>query len=162
MSIENIYSYIEYLNFAVDQLEDAVNVRVEENNQLRQSLAEMQVMTHTLGESLDRADARAQLAEGQLQNRQDIVIAQTKQISSLQAQLQDLTKRLADVPAPALAASQVKAKAAEPQDDLFGNWTAGTPQPKAKVANDQNALLLAKKLDSTIDKVQRLIAAQGK
>lgn len=41
-----------------------------------------------------------------------------------------------------------------PQHDLFGSWMV-------KPANDKNTALLAKKLDSTIDKVQQLLKEAG-
>ncbi|MBL8638368.1 MAG: hypothetical protein JNN09_07715 [Alphaproteobacteria bacterium] len=52
-------------------------------------------------------------------------------------------------------------KAASSQNDLFGGWTTGAE----KAANDkkqrENALILAGKLDSTIDKVQRILREAG-
>jgi len=155
MSIENIYSYIEYLNFAVEQLEEAVNQRVEENARLQQALTESDALIGSMTDALDRAEARAQLAEAQANKVQDHITAQAKQIVAMQVQIQDSNKALAENVTG-------KQKKVAPQDDLFGTWTAGSPQPKARVANDQNALLLAQKLDSTIDKVQRMIAAQAK
>ncbi len=41
-------------------------------------------------------------------------------------------------------------KNASPQIDMFGGWS---PRP----ANDKNNAILAKKLDSTIDKIQNLL-----
>lgn len=41
-----------------------------------------------------------------------------------------------------------------PQMDMFGGWTA-------RPANDKNNALLAKKLDSTIDRVQNLLREAG-
>ncbi len=56
------------------------------------------------------------------------------------------------------AAEAAKAKPAKqaPQTDLFGGWS-----PSASAANDKNNVLLAKKLDSTIDKVQNLLKQAG-
>jgi hypothetical protein len=52
-------------------------------------------------------------------------------------------------------------KVASSQNDLFGGWTTGAE----KAANDkkqrENALILAGKLDSTIDKVQRILREAG-
>lgn len=41
-------------------------------------------------------------------------------------------------------------KKATPQMDMFGGWTG-------KAANDKNNAILAKKLDSTIDKIQNML-----
>lgn len=67
----------------------------------------------------------------------------------------------------ALAQAEQKAKpipagkGATAQNDLFGGWATGAE----KAANDkkqrENALILAGKLDSTIDKVQRILREAG-
>ena len=52
--------------------------------------------------------------------------------------------------AAAAKAAPQSGKAMPPQMDMFGNWT-GTP------VNDKNNTILAKKLDSTIDRIQNLL-----
>ena len=48
------------------------------------------------------------------------------------------------------AAKTPSSKKAPPQIDMFGGWS---PKP----SNDKNNALLAKKLDSTIDRIQNLL-----
>ena len=52
------------------------------------------------------------------------------------------------------AAPKTQAAPIAGQQDMFGNWT-GRP------ANDKNNAILARKLDSTIDKVQNLLREAG-
>lgn len=88
----------------------------------------------------------------------------------LEAQIDNLEQALLTQEAghkQALAQAEQKAKAVAPgkgnpsQSDLFGSWTTGSE----RVANDkkqrENALILAGKLDSTIDKVQRILREAG-
>lgn len=163
MAIENVYSYLEYLTVAVDQLADAVIEREEESavyearlQEMSEALAAAQAMATSaptvsndvsetrIKEITDQANARIELAEA----RAD---AAEKKAEELAVQLK--------------AAKQSKRKA-DPQLDMFAAPSAPAPVAVApvpmatrshKVANDENALILAKKLDSTIDKVQRLI-----
>lgn len=182
MSVENLYSYLEYLNLAIDQLEDAVNAQAQENTQLTQQLGQAD---HTLLEAraeIDRLNAQLQMTTEQADQYIKSIEAQLLALTQSQAQT---TQALADAQAqlsaviasglpsapqmtpasniPASPAKQRAKNAGEAQVDLFGGWTATPAAPpikaaaKAGIANDQNALILAKKLDSTIDKVQRLI-----
>lgn len=137
MSIENIYSHIEYLALTIEELEQSLDQREEERKTL---IAQVNSLYDSLlqhQKDIDKLEARAQLAE-----------AQVKKIEAQPAVAAPLT-------------SPVKAKPQkpnEPQDDLFNTgWGA----QKSGIANDQNALILANKLDSTIDKVQRLLREAG-
>ena len=138
MAVENLYSYLEYLNLAIDQLEEAVIAGEQATKNAEQQLAVTDAELVAARREIDRLNAQlhmnAQQAEAEVEKIQNQASASAKQ------------------------------KAAPPTEaDLFGGWTqtpAKSPA-KASVANDQNALILAKKLDSTIDKVQRLIG-QGR
>lgn len=150
MAIENVYSYLEYLALTVDQLADAVIEREEESavyearlQEMSEALAIAQSMANPtearIQDIMDQAEARIQLAE-----------ARAVQAEAKADELAVLLK----------AAKQVKRKP-DAQIDLFAAPSAPAPTPMAtksnRVANDENALILAKKLDSTIDKVQKLI-----
>lgn len=154
MSVENLYSYLEYLNLAIDQLDEAVTAREQEAAELRNQLefADRSLMDARL--EIDRLHAQMQVnrqqADTHIQQLEAQLMAQAAQPQAAAPHPQPVKIR----PQPTTPPS---AKAA-PQDDLFGGWTGPA---KSKIANDQNALILAKKLDSTIDKVQRLIG-QGK
>lgn len=166
MSVENLYSYLEYLNLAIDQLEEVVASREEEEKALAQQL---DIQNRSLTEAhseIDRLQAQlqvtAQQAEVQIKSLEAQLMAQAQQHATA------LKMAQANIPSSPAAApmqtstSPTKTKA-PPQDDLFDSWTQTPTKAPARtnVANDQNALILAKKLDSTIDKVQRLIG-QGK
>lgn len=139
MSIENVYSYLEYLALAVDQLGDAVMEREEETAVYEARIREMGDALIQAQKEIDKAEARAQLAESAA--------------AKLDAKLQEMTLI-------AKTAKQQKGKL-EGQTDLFGAPSSpaipSAPSRPARVANDENALILAKRLDSTIDKVQKLI-----
>lgn len=149
MAIENVYSYLEYLALTVDQLADAVIEREEETavleariQELTESLIAAQSLSETRLQSLmDQADARVQLAEARAMKAEE--------------KAEELSLMLK-------SAKQNKRKV-DPQIDLFAAPFAESPPQESlgtkshKVANDENALILAKKLDSTIDKVQKLI-----
>ena len=167
MAIENVYSYLEYLALTVDQLADAVIEREEETAVYETRLQEMSealaiaeaaataaaanvvapVVVETtaddgrLQEMRDQAEARIQLAEAR-------AIAAEKKAEELAIMLKTAkqTKRVVDAQIDLFAAPSAPAPVAKP---------VGTKSNK--VANDENALILAKKLDSTIDKVQKLI-----
>lgn len=140
MTIENVYSYLEYLSLAVDQLGDAVMEREEEAAVYEARVAEMGEALIQAQKEIDKAEARAALAETR----------------AYQAEIK--------VQEMAVAAKSVKQNQSknhiEGQTDLFGAPIA-VPSPipvkSNRVANDESALILAKKLDSTIDKVQKLI-----
>ncbi len=139
MTIENVYSYLEYLSLAVDQLADAVMEREEESAVYEARIAQMGDALVQAQKEIDKADARAALAETRAYHAE--------------VKVQEM----------AVAAKAVKQQKAqlEGQTDLFGAPisapAAPIPVKTNKVANDENALILAKKLDSTIDKVQKLI-----
>jgi chromosome segregation ATPase len=139
MTIENVYSYLEYLTLTVDQLADAVIEREEETAVYETQLSEINAALVLAKSDLDKAEARAQLAEARA--------------NKAEAKVEELSVMLK-------ATKQAKGSFT-PQPDLFAAPSAPSPQPVAtksnKVANDANALILAKKLDSTIDKVQKLI-----
>ncbi len=140
MTIENVYSYLEYLSLAVDQLGDAVMEREEEAAVYEARVAEMGEALIQAQKEIDKAEARAALAETR----------------AYQAEIK--------VQEMAVAAKSVKQNQSknhiEGQTDLFGAPIAASspiPVKSNRVANDESALILAKKLDSTIDKVQKLI-----
>lgn len=143
MSIDTIYNYLEYLALAVEQLGDAVIEREEESAVAEARIAQMGDALIQAQKEIDKAEARAALAETR---------AYTAEVK-----VQDLTVALASA-----KASVSKAKAKDAQPDLFASSTPSSAPiaaaPARGVANDQNALILAKRLDSTIDKVQRLLA----
>lgn len=134
MTIENIYSYLEYLTLTVDQLGDAVMEREEESAVYEARIRELGDALIQAQKEIDKAEARAALAETRAYNAE--------------VKLQEMT-------VIAKSAKQQRAQA-EAQSDLF-SAPAAAPVTVGKVANDENALILAKKLDSTIDKVQKLI-----
>jgi len=137
MAIENVYSYLEYLALTVDQLADAVIEREEESAVYETRLKEMAEALIITQKEIDQYEVKAQLAEAR-------AIAAERKSEELALMLK--------------TAKQSK-KSNDPQIDLFAAPSAPAPiaTKSNKVANDENALILAKKLDSTIDKVQRLI-----
>lgn len=141
MTIENVYSYLEYLSLAVDQLGDAVMEREEEAAVLQARIAEMGDALIQAQKEIDKAEARAALAE--------------TRAYQAEIKVQELT-----VAAKSVKQQQSQKSQLEGQTDLFGAPIAppsSIPVKTNKVANDESALILAKKLDSTIDKVQKLI-----
>lgn len=164
MSIENLYGYLEYLSLAIDQLEEIVVSREHESAMLADQLDTTdQALLAARGE-IERLHAQMHINMQQAENH----------IKHLEGQIALQTEALMAAPAPIVAAVQkpvtapvvspapantMKQKPAKAQNDLFAGWTAS---PKSNsIANDQSAMILAKKLDSTIDKVQRLIG-QGR
>lgn len=139
MTIENVYSYLEYLTLTVDQLADAVIEREEETAFYETQLGEINSALLIAKSDLDKSEARAQLAEAKAKRAEEKV----EELSLM------------------LKAFRHNKRGSEAQTDLFAPPSAPPPQPVStksdKVANDANALILAKKLDSTIDKVQKLI-----
>jgi chromosome segregation ATPase len=139
MTIENVYSYLEYLTLTVDQLADAVIEREQETAVYETRLSEMNNHLLALQTELDKAEARAQLAEAKAQKAEEKAEELSVMLKSAKQ-----SKRVPDA-----------------QTDLFAAPSAPAQQPVTiktnTVANDENALILAKKLDSTIDKVQKLI-----
>jgi len=140
MTIENVYSYLEYLSLAVDQLGDAVMEREEEAAVYEARVAEMGEALIQAQKEIDKAEARAALAETR----------------AYQAEI-----KVQEMAVAAKSAKQNQSKNhIEGQTDLFGAPIAPAspiPVKSNRVANDESALILAKKLDSTIDKVQKLI-----
>lgn len=140
MAIENVYSYLEYLALTIDQLADAMIEREEESAVYETQLSELNEALQGLHLELAKSDARAQLSEARAQKAEE-------KVEELSLQLKN--------------AKQSK-RGADAQIDLFAAPVAPpAPHPVStksnQVANDANALILAKKLDSTIDKVQKLI-----
>lgn len=180
MSVENLYSYLEYLNLAIDQLEEAVNAQAQENSLLNQQIEQSDRTLLEARAEIDRLNAQLQMTTEQADQYIKSIESQLLTLTQSQAQT---TQALADAQAqlsaviagglptapqmssgvPSSPAKQRARNAGEAQVDLFGGWTATPAAPPIKaaaqsgIANDQNALILAKKLDSTIDKVQRLI-----
>ena len=159
MAIENVYSYLEYLALTVDQLADAVIEREEES-------AVYEARLQGMSEALAAAQAAAEAAQAQPvvsapdQNIQDIINQAEARIQLAEARAVKAEEKAEELALMLKAAKQSK-KTKDVQIDLFAAPSAPAPVPVAtksnKVANDANALILAKKLDSTIDKVQKLI-----
>lgn len=161
MAIENIYSYLEYLALTVDQLADAVMEREEESAVYETRLKEMGEALIQAQKEIEKAEARAAVAETRAYNaevkvQEMAVVAktvkqhqQTHSVSHSQPKaIQEMQTDLFGAPVP--VAQPAPAQAAP-------RASAPIPTKSNAVANDANALILAKKLDSTIDKVQRLI-----
>ncbi len=145
MTIENVYSYLEYLALTVDQLADAVVQNEEETAVLEARVKEMGDALVQAQKELDKAEARAAMAETRAYNAD---------------------MKVQEMAVVAKSAKQQQRPAVEGQQtDLFGAPVAAPQSSQApvtvskagRVANDESALILAKKLDSTIDKVQKLI-----
>jgi Ulp1 family protease len=149
MAIENVYSYLEYLALTVDQLADAVIEREEESAVYEARLLEM-------SEALAVAQSVANPSEV---NVQDIIDQAEARIQLAEARAAKAEEKAEELAIQLKAAKQQKKTKFDPQIDMFAAPSAPTPIPTKsnKVANDENALILAKKLDSTIDKVQKLI-----
>jgi hypothetical protein len=150
MAIENVYSYLEYLALTVDQLADAVIEREEESAVYEARLQEM-------SEALAIAQAMAAPSEARIQEMMDQAEARIQLAEARAVKAEEKAEELALM----LKAAKQSKKPKDAQIDLFAAPSAPAPVPMAtksnKVANDENALILAKKLDSTIDKVQKLI-----
>ncbi len=141
MTMENVYSYLEYLALTVDQLAEAVTATEDERAVFAVRQTEWETAVQEARKQADLAEARAALAEGRAQKAEDKIQELTLVIKSLKTQQKNLSVGQADLFAPP------STEAPPPIQNPNGH----------KVANDENALILARKLDSTIDKVQRLI-----
>lgn len=146
MTIENVYSYLEYLALTVDQLADAVAATEGERAVYEARLAELESALVSAQKDVDMAEARAALAEGRIQQAEEKSQELAVMVKTLKTQQKNLSAGQPDLFAPPPVAAPAVAPS-QPVQNPNGN----------KVANDENALILAKKLDSTIDKVQRLI-----
>jgi hypothetical protein len=158
MAIENVYSYLEYLALTVDQLADAVIEREEETAVYEARLQEMSDALVDAQNFANQADEKIQAVMNQAEARIQLAEAKAAQAEAKAEELAIMLK-----------AAKMKKPAKDAQIDLFAApfapsvTSASEPvvEPVStksnKVANDENALILAKKLDSTIDKVQRLI-----
>jgi hypothetical protein len=140
MTIDNVYSYLEYLALTVDQLADAVIEKEEEAAVSEARIQELSEIINQLQQMVDVVEAKSQLAEARAKQAED-------KVEDLQLALKSAN------------AKKIKQNA---QIDLFAAPSApppaqSIPTKSNQVANDENALILAKKLDSTIDKVQKLI-----
>lgn len=121
--------------------------------------ATLRQMNHALDEleqTLARAEALQfeQIKKLQAEHEAALAAATAAVVSAPAPQAEPIS-----IPAPVSAAPKPteNKKPGQSQADLFTNWTAGG----SAAANDGKALILAKKLDSTIDKVQRLLAQAG-
>lgn len=164
MAIENVYSYLEYLALTVDQLADAVIEREEESAVYEariQELSEALAYAQSLQSQPQQASVNEE-AEARIQAAIDQAEARIQLAEARAAQAEAKAEEFAVM----LKAAKQKKTVQNAQIDMFAAPFAPPPAPVAqqpvatksnKVANDENALILAKKLDSTIDKVQRLI-----
>ncbi len=157
MSAEKLYEHLSYLNDAINDLEDVLAQKSAEVETLNIKLAnaEMTIIA-ARKESEDFSNRISQDARKHIESEVHARVEATMVAERLamKEELEKTRKQLADV-----KSSQSK-KSADPQIDLFGQiW--GAPAASSKVANDQSALILAGKLDSTIDKVQRLLREAG-
>ncbi len=157
MSAEKLYEHLSYLNDAINNLEDVLaqkSIEIENLN-VKLANAEMTIIA-ARKESDDFANRITQDARKHIESEVHARVEATLNAERLamKEELDKTRKQLAD------AKSSQSKKGADPQIDLFGQvW--GAPSASSKVANDQSALILAGKLDSTIDKVQRLLREAG-
>lgn len=169
MSAESLYEHLSYLDESIGALENILadkDAEIAELN-LRLANAEMTIVS-TRQESEDMAARISHDAQKYIENE-----VQSRVSATLAAERQTMKDELDRARAQvAEAAAKSQKKKNDPQTDLFSQgW--GAPQnpqpataqqpaaPAAKAANDQSALILAGKLDSTIDKVQRLLREAG-
>jgi hypothetical protein len=120
------------------------------------TLRQMNYALDELEQTLARAEALhfEQIKKLQAEHEAALVAVRVQAQEQVQVQPQKTEPQpVADASSPPSA----KTKSGQSQSDLFANWTSGGNSP----ANDPKALILAKKLDSTIDKVQRLLAQAG-
>ncbi|HPQ50359.1 MAG TPA: hypothetical protein PLE43_05940 [Alphaproteobacteria bacterium] len=157
MSAEKLYEHLSYLNDAINSLEGLLAHKSAEINDLNLKLAnaEMTILA-TRKDSEDFAnrisqDARKHI-ESEVHSRVEATISAER--LAMKEELERSRKQLAD------AKINQSKKSTDPQIDLFGQ-TWGAPSAAHKIANDQSALILAGRLDSTIDKVQRLLREAG-
>lgn len=160
MAIENVYSYLEYLALSVDQLADAVIEREEESAVYEARLQEMaQALAIAEAKANQPVEAPVAISDAHLQDLLNQAEARIQLAEAKAAKAEAKAEELAVM----LKAAKSSKKQKEVQIDLFAAPSAPAPVPvpvaikSHKVANDENALILAKKLDSTIDKVQKLI-----
>ncbi|MCB1558660.1 MAG: hypothetical protein KDJ50_07055 [Alphaproteobacteria bacterium] len=157
MSSEKLYEHLSYLNDAITGLEDIIIQKEGHIEELARQLANAEMEAHAIRkESEDFANRISRDAQKHIEKEVHSRVTATLAAERL-AMKEELEKAHRQV---AEAKASKGKKSADPQIDLFGQvW--GAPQQPSKVANDQNALILAGKLDSTIDKVQRLLKEAG-
>ncbi len=160
MSAENLFEHLSYLESAIASLEQAFLQKEAENKDLsiRLANAEMSIVAFRK-ESEDFANKVSRDAqkyvEAEVASRVNATMAAER--LAMKEELDEARRQLATAQA---TAAKVTKKKADPQADLFAqSW--GAPSAPARIANDQSALILAGKLDSTIDKVQRLLREAG-
>lgn len=155
MSAESLYEHLSYLDAAIGSLESILADKDGEiaDLNLRLANAEMTIVA-ARKESEDFANRINRDAQKHIENEVHARVAATL-AAERQAMKDELDKARAQV-----AAAKSSKKKEDPQTDLFGQ-TWGAPAAPQRVANDQSALILAGKLDSTIDKVQRLLREAG-
>lgn len=160
MSAENLFEHLSYLESAISSLEQAFLQKESENKDLsiRLANAEMSIVAFRK-ESEDFANKVSRDAqkyvEAEVAARVNATMAAER--LAMKEELDEARRQLANAQATAAKATKKKA---DPQTDLFAqSW--GAPSAPARIANDQSALILAGKLDSTIDKVQRLLREAG-
>ncbi|HNQ92805.1 MAG TPA: hypothetical protein PKI93_07740 [Alphaproteobacteria bacterium] len=157
MSAESLYEHLSYLDEAIGSLESILadkDAEIADLN-LRLANAEMTIVA-ARKESEDFANRINRDAQKYIENEVHARVSATL-AAERQAMKDELDKARAQV---AAANAKSPKKKDDPQTDLFGQ-TWGAPAAPQKVANDQSALILAGKLDSTIDKVQRLLREAG-
>ncbi|MDY0028415.1 MAG: hypothetical protein RBR86_00580 [Pseudobdellovibrionaceae bacterium] len=157
MSAEKLYDHLSYLNDAINALEEILGQKEAEIGELNRLLANAEMtIIEARKESEDLANRIARDAQKHIEREVHSRVTATLAAERL-AMKEELEKAHRQV---AEAKAAKGKKVADPQIDLFGQvW--GAPQKSSKIANDQNALILAGKLDSTIDKVQRLLKEAG-
>ena len=160
MSAENLFEHLSYLESAISSLEQAFLDKEAENKDLaiRLANAEMSIVAFRK-ESEDFANKVSRDAqkyvEAEVAARVNATMAAER--LAMKEELDEARRQMAAAQATAAKAAKKKA---DPQADLFAqSW--GAPAAPSRIANDQSALILAGKLDSTIDKVQRLLREAG-
>lgn len=154
MSAETLYEHLSILEQSIATLEELVVAQEDEIADLNVKLANAELAAvnarRDVEDLANRVNRDAQkYIESEVRSRVEATLSAERQMMK-----DELEKARAQV-AEANKKAKTK-KSSDPQIDLFGQaW--GAPSQPSKVANDQSALLLAGKLDFTIDKVQRLI-----
>lgn len=155
MSAEKLYEYLSYLDNAINGLEDIVSAQASEIGGLRIQLANAEIALLAARRENEDFAARIRM-EAEAHIEAELVARVEATLAAERALMQEELEKARKQAAAAAAAAK---KQKDDQADLFAQ-TWSTPKP-ARIANDRSALILAGKLDSTIDKVQRLLREAG-
>lgn len=200
MTIENVYSHLEYLAGSIEELAVAVDAREQEYAHYQKQISELTLALEQaqstpapvqaedkseelraqyeayiaeLNEAIqkaqqhaDKADARAALAEAENDKAQTKIQGLTLELKAAKQKARKAKSVQMDMfaePEPVDVAPTAPTEKIDPTKEVIKEENKSSVQKStfatrsSHVANDANALILAKKLDSTIDRVQRLI-----